>query len=186
MKTSKWTSADLEMLPDDSNRYEIIGGELYVSKQPSNYHQLVGDRIWELLQVWSRQTHAGTAITTPGLIFGEDNDVIPDVIWMSKERGAKAAHPDGKYHAAPELVVEILSPGPSNERRDREAKLQLYAHQGVLEYWIVSWIERRLDIYRRDGATLTFHSTLTKDGLIQSPYLPGFSCQFSQFFDDIR
>ncbi len=63
MKTSKWTSADLEMLPDDSNRYEIIDGELYVSKQPGNYHQLVGDRIWELLQVWSRQTQA--SITPP-------------------------------------------------------------------------------------------------------------------------
>lgn len=186
MRISKWTSADLEALLGDSNRYEIIDGELYVSKQQSNYHQLVGTRIWELLQVWSRQTKAGTAITTPGLIFGEDNDVVPDVIWMSKERGAKAAQSDGKYHAAPELVVEILSPGPANARRDREAKLQLYSRQGVLEYWIVSWIELRLDIYRRDEATLTLHSTLHKDGLVQSPYLPSFSCQFSQFFDDIR
>ena len=36
----RWTSADLELLPDDGKRYEIIDGELYVSKQPNWYHQL--------------------------------------------------------------------------------------------------------------------------------------------------
>jgi hypothetical protein len=37
--TTRWTSADLESLPDDGNRYEIIDGELYMSKQPHFYHQ---------------------------------------------------------------------------------------------------------------------------------------------------
>lgn len=34
MKTLHWTSRDLELLPDDGSRYEIIDGELYVTKQP--------------------------------------------------------------------------------------------------------------------------------------------------------
>lgn len=185
MKTLRWTSQDLEILPDDdSKRYEIIDGELYVSKQPDLDHQLVCTRVWELLQVWSRQTRSGIAIAEPGVIFAADDDVVPDVVWISKERYALARQPDGKLHSAPELTVEVLSPGTTNERRDREYKLWLYSRRGVLEYWIINWIEQRLEIYRREEAELRLNSTLYKNDTLKSPYLPGFSCQVSQFFDD--
>jgi len=185
MTCLRMTSRDLEILSDDTKRYEVIDGEMYVSRQPHNYHQIVCSRIWELLQTWNRQTKAGEAINAPGVIFAEDDDVAPDVTWMSRERRATAFQADGKYHAAPELVVEVLSPGTINEQRDRETKLKLYSRRGVLEYWIVSWMEQRLEIYRRDEAVLKLHSTLYKNDLLQSPLLPGFACQVSQFFDDI-
>jgi hypothetical protein len=51
-------------------------------------------------------------------------------------------------------TVEVLSPGLTNERRDREFKLRLYSRRGVSEYWIVNWQERRLEIYRREEAIL--------------------------------
>ncbi|MBV9689737.1 MAG: Uma2 family endonuclease [Ktedonobacteraceae bacterium] len=63
MKTLRWTSQDMEILPDDGKQYEIIDGELYASKQPHLHHQLVCTRIWELLQVWSRQTKSGIAVS---------------------------------------------------------------------------------------------------------------------------
>jgi len=185
MKTFHWTSQDLEILPDDGKRYEIIDGELYLSKQPHLDHQLICTRVWELLQLWSRQTKSGIAIAAPGLIFADDDDVAPDVVWISRERYALARQPDGKLHSAPELVVEVLSPGTTNERRDREFKLWLYSRRGVLEYWIISWIEQRLELYRRDEAMLKLHSTLYKTDLLQSPHMLGFTCQVSQFFEDI-
>ncbi len=185
MKTIHWTSKDLEILPDDGQRYEIIDGELYVSKQPHKHHQLVCSRVWELLQIWSRQTGAGEAVIAPGVIFAEDSDVAPDVTWVSQERLATAYQADGKYHAAPDLMVEVLSPGSSNERRDREFKLWLYSRRGVLEYWIISWMELRLEIYRREEGQLQLHSTLYKNDTVRLPYLPGFTCSVSQFFDDI-
>lgn len=185
MKTLRWTSQDMEILPDDGKQYEIIDGELYVSKQPHLHHQLVCTRIWELLQVWSRQTKSGIAVHEPGVIFDADDDVVPDVVWISKKRYALACQPDGKLHSAPELMVEILSPGTLNERRDREFKLWLYSRRGVLEYWIINWIEQRLDLYRREEAELKLHSTLYKTDTLKSPHLPGFTCQVSQFFDDI-
>ncbi len=155
MKTVHWTSKDLEILPeDDGTRYEIIDGELYVSKQPHKHHQLVCTRIWSILQTWSIQADNGEAVVTPGLIFTDDNDVAPDVTWMSNERLATTSQRDGKYHTAPDLAVEVLSPGTTNEQRDREFKLWLYSRRGVLEYWIVSWMERRVEIYRRDAAML--------------------------------
>ena len=186
MKTIHWTSRDLDILPEDAQRYEIIDGELYVSKQPHKHHQLVCGRVWILLQNWSLQTGAGEAVIMPGFIFTEDNDVAPDVTWMSQERLAIAYQEDGKYHAAPELVVEVLSPGSTNERRDREFKLWLYSRRGVLEYWIINWIEQYLEIYRRnESGQLQLHSTLYKADIVQSPYLPDFACQVGQFFEDI-
>ena len=185
MAMLRWTSQDLESLPDDGKRYEIIDGELYVSKQPHLDHQLVCSRVWELLQIWSRQTKGGVAIFAPGVIFADDDDVAPDVIWISREQLAIALQPDGKLHSAPELAVEVLSPGVTNLRRDREAKLKLYSRRGVLEYWIVNWRERCIEIYRREEAVLKLHSTLYESDILQSPHLPGFSCQVSQIFSDI-
>lgn len=181
----RWTSQDLEILPDDGKRYEIIDGELYISKQPHLDHQLVCTRVWELLQVWSRQTRSGIAVSEPGVIFAADDDVVPDVVWISKERYAIARQPDGKLHSAPELMVVVLSPGTTNVRRDREFKLWLYSRRGVLEYWIIDWMQQRLEIYRREEAELRVHSTLYKTDTLISPHLPNFTCRVGQFFDDI-
>jgi len=185
MAAMRWTSHDLDLLPDDGKRYEIVDGELYMSRQPHWHHQFVANQVWELLQQWSRKTKAGMANSAPGVIFAEDDDVAPDVVWISRARLAKAIQPDGKLHAAPELVVEILSPGSINAARDREAKLKLYSRHGILEYWIVNWQERYLEVYRRENAALKLQSTLYEGDMLQSPHLPGFSCQVSQIFADI-
>jgi Uma2 family endonuclease len=81
-------------------------------------------------------------------------------------------------------AVEILSPGSTNERRDREAKRSLYVRQGVLEYWLVNWQEQRVEVYRSNEKKLQLVQILANNDVIQSPYLPGFSCKVSQFFDD--
>src|SRR6266568_511305 len=185
MATMRWTSHDLDLLPDDGKRYEIVDGELYMSRQPHWHHQLVCSQVWELLQNWSRQTKAGMANSAPGVIFAADDDVAPDVVWISMARLATALQADGKLHAAPELAVEVLSPGTTNVSRDREAKLKLYSRRGVLEYWIVNWQERYLEVYRREEAILKLHSTLYQADVLQSPYLPGFRCQVSQIFADV-
>ena len=186
MRNLPWTSRDLEMMPDDGKRYEIVDGELYVSKQPHYHHQHFCTRLGGLLDAWSMQTGLGEAIVGPGLIFGEHDDVAPDIIWISQERLVTALQADGKLHSAPELVVEVLSPGVPNEHRDREIKMKLYSRRGVLEYWIVSWQERRIEIYRRVETVLTLVSTLYESDLLQSPLLPGFTCQVSRLFMGIK
>jgi Uma2 family endonuclease len=184
MATLHWTSKDLKRLPDDGQRYEIVDGELYVSKQPDMQHQFAETLIWEQLQLWSRHTKTGRAYVTPGLIFAEDSDVVPDVVWISNKRLAIAQHPDGHLHGAPELAVEFLSPGSTNERRDREAKRSLYSCQGVLEYWVVNWQEQSVAVYRQHETELQLIQTLFSNDSVQSPYLPGFNCKVSQFFND--
>jgi Uma2 family endonuclease len=184
MKTLRWNSGDLEALPDDGKRYEIVDGELYVSKQPHWQHQFVCGQVFALLQAWSGQTKAGMANLAPGLIFGEEDDVAPDVVWISRVRMATALQEDGKLHMAPELVVEVLSPGKTNEQRDREVKLKLYSRRGVKEYWVVNWQDQELEVYRRVDAVLTLDKTLHQNDSLQSPLLPGFTCQVSQLFSN--
>ncbi len=78
-------------------------------------------------------------------------------------------------YIAPEIAIEILSPGSANERRDRDLKRKLYAREGVEEYWIVDWRARQIAIYRRAGDTLEQTLILTDSDEITSPLLPGFA-----------
>lgn len=185
MTTYRWTSRDLEVLPDNGKLYEIVDGELYVSRQPHLYHQVVSGNLVSLLNQRTEQRQHGLAVFTPGIIFADDDDVVPDVVWISHARLAQALQPDGKLHSAPELVIEILSPGSNNERRDREAKLKLYSRHGVLEYWIVSWQERRIEVYRREDTVLKLTATLYENDTLQSQHLPEFSCPVREVFDQI-
>jgi Uma2 family endonuclease len=181
----RWTSADLELLPDDGKRYEIIDGELYVSRQPHYYHQLICMDLGAPLQRWSRETRAGQVSGAPGVIFADDDDVAPDLAWVSTERLGTVLAPDGKFHAAPDLVVEVLSPGSTNERRDREVKLKLYARRGVREYWIVDWRRRQVEVFRREDSTLGLIATLLEGDTLQSPMLPDFALPLEELFAQI-
>ena len=183
MKTLHWTSSDLELLPDDEGkRYEIVDGELHVSKQPSWQHQLVCLRIAALLEAWCDRTEEGEANFAPGLIFADDNDIVPDVVWISNERLAFALEADGKLHAAPELVIEVLSPGSANAKRDRQLKLNLYSRREAQEYWIVDWQTRQVEVYRRKGNALTLYAILHEGDSIQSLLIPEFECKVSRLF----
>jgi Uma2 family endonuclease len=183
METSlRWTSADLELMPDDGKRYEIIDGELNVSTAPHFHHQFACGQVFSGLDQWSKQTGLGWAVFCPGVIFAEDDDVIPDVVWTSHDRLRQILGQDGHFHAAPELVVEVLSFGGKNERRDREAKLKLYSRRGVEEYWIVNWLMREVDVFRREGSRLRFTVTLGHSDKLISPLLPGFECGVRELF----
>ena len=182
MKTLHWTSRDLELLPEDGKRYEIIDGELYVAKQPDWEHQFVCVRILMLLQTWSDQTQRGMANLAPGIVFTDDTNVVPDVVWISRIRLKTALQADGKLHSSPELVVEVLSPGVENERRDREVKLKLYSRRNAQEYWVVNWRERSIEVYQRQEGILELDRTLNENDTLQTLLLPGFSCKVEQLF----
>jgi Uma2 family endonuclease len=183
METAKkYTSADLALMPCDGRRYEVIEGELYVSRQPSYEHQYTCNRIGRFLDEWNDDAQVGVVLTAPGLVLADDDDVAPDVVWVGRERLAKVPDEAGRLTRAPELVVEVLSPGKANEQRDRDARLALYSRRGVSEYWIADWMQRLVDVYRRESAALKHVATLYADDALESPTLPGFSCQVAKLF----
>jgi Uma2 family endonuclease len=172
----RYTSRDLDSLPHiEGVRYEIIDGELFVSKQPSWFHQRAGSRICSALTIWSDDTGLGEATEAPGVIFAEDDDVAPDIVWISKGKLEGGLDSAGHLTVTPELVVEVLSPGSTNARRDRVAKLDLYSRRGVDEYWIVDCRLRTVEVFRRRGSTLEPVATLMDDDVLTSPLLPDFA-----------
>ncbi|BAY89075.1 MULTISPECIES: Uma2 family endonuclease [unclassified Tolypothrix] len=177
-----WTSADLELLPDNGNRYEIIDGELFVTRAPHWGHQKATANICAELRTWSISTGLGEAVPTPGIIFTDADNVIPDVVWISKERLAILLDSQGHLTGAPELVVEVLSSGTENERRDREVKLKLYGSRGVQEYWILNWQLQQVEVYRREKAVLKLVATLLTTDELSSPLLPNFVCPVARLF----
>ena len=62
----RWSSADLDAMPDDCKRYEIVDGELYVPEQPHWHHQVVCGQVFALLQEWGLLARIFAGIPTPG------------------------------------------------------------------------------------------------------------------------
>jgi Uma2 family endonuclease len=181
-ETTRWKSADLELLPDNGNRYEIIDGELIVTRAPHWNHQKVITNLIRSIGSWSNNTKLGEVVTTPGLIFTDDDNVIPDLVWVSTDRLACILDESGHLVGAPELVVEVLSAGSDNERRDKEVKRKLYALRGVREYWIVDWYRQQIEIYRRNDRGLSLVATLFNNDVLNSPLLPEFDQLVAEIF----
>jgi Uma2 family endonuclease len=181
-ETIRWTIADLELFPDDGKRYEIIDGELLVTRAPHWRHQKLCVRVGAILDAWSQETGLGEAAVTPGIVFSEADNVIPDVVWISKERLASSLDESGHLTAAPELVVEVLSQTEKDKKRDRQLKLKLYSSQGVREYWIFDPERREVEIYCRENARLKLTATLFGNDTLTSQLLPGFSCPVERIF----
>jgi Uma2 family endonuclease len=180
--TIRWTTADLELLPDDDRRYEIIDGELYVTRAPHWKHQSLCGRLYTSLDAWSIDSDQGKATINPGVIFTDADNVIPDVVWASNEQLNDALDEAGHLTAAPELVIEVLSPGDQNQRRDRDLKLRLYSARGVREYWIVSQSPQQIEAYRRESGVLKLAVTFLPGDTITTPLLSGFAYPFDRLF----
>lgn len=179
-----WTIDLVRQIPQiEGERYELINGELHVTTQPHTKHQIVTTQLIFELTMWARPTNAGIAIPAPGLIYAKNEAVAPDVVWVSTARRDEVIGKDGKLHASPDLVIEILSPGKANAERDREKKLELYSRRGVAEYWIADWQALSLEVYRPVDEQLQLVATLKAGETLQSPLLPGFACPIDRFFE---
>lgn len=178
----RWTTADLDLMPNNDTRYEVVEGELLMTRAPDLRHQDVCGNFYFALKEWSPANTIGRPIFGPGVIFDTENAVIPDVIWISTDRLASLMDEAGHLTGAPELVIEVLSSGSENERRDRELKRKLYTLRGVQEYWIADWRLRQLEVYRRERGQLRLQATLLADDELTSPLLEGFNCPVARLF----
>jgi Uma2 family endonuclease len=123
------TIEDLEAMPDDGRRYELIGGAIVMTPAPEPVHQRVSRRLQTLLET---TCPAGHEVFDAPIDYDlpEGQRVEPDLIVV----------PDGsvkkKRLSGPALlVVEIVSPGSTVH--DRITKRAVYAAAGVPAYWIV-------------------------------------------------
>lgn len=172
---------DLEALPNDDNIYELFEGELFVSKAPALKHQELIGRMYNILTRYLEQNPIGSVWITPGVIFNEYNSAIPDLVFILKERVEQIA---SGIHivGAPDLAIEIMSPGSENARRDHIIKRQTYGKFGVKEYWIVEPISETLDVSRLNNGILASLGIFRNGDEITSELLPNLSFRVSDVF----
>jgi Uma2 family endonuclease len=175
------TVADLDLMPDDGNHYEVIEGELIASRAPSLAHQRVSRNLLIIISRYLEQHPIGEVLATPGVMFSELSGVIPDLIFISNERRREIAS-DERVLGAPELIFEIVSPGAENARRDRVAKRHLYGKYGVKEYWVVDPEQRVIEIYRSENGSLELAGSFMDEEKIISSLLPDFECAVVSIF----
>jgi Uma2 family endonuclease len=145
-RSTKFTYDDFVHFPDDGKRHEIIDGEHYVTPSPNTKHQAVLGNLFALFWVFLKEHPIGHVFVAPfDVVFSNFDVVEPDLLYISRERMSvlTKAHVRG----APDLVVEILSPG--TRRTDERTKRTLYERFGVREYWVVDPERDVVLIHRR-------------------------------------
>jgi Uma2 family endonuclease len=120
--------SDLDRMPDDGRRYELVDGVLIVSPAPTNQHQYV---LSELLFTLRQVCPAALAVMVgPGVMMSVSTELIPDLVVTHAENLAGA-----KLEVPPLLVAEVRS--PSTAVFDLNTKKAVYERFGIQSYWIV-------------------------------------------------
>jgi Uma2 family endonuclease len=161
--------ADLERWPEDGRRYELYDGEVFEIPSPIPLHQFVLGRLYLALSAYV-QAHGGSVFFAPLDIVLTDYDVVqPDVLLFMPER-EHLLHMRKVTRHAPDLAIEVLSPG--TERNDRRRKLRLFEQHRLLEYWLVDADRPSIEVYRLVGNRLNLAGTADAAQPIESGLLP--------------
>jgi Uma2 family endonuclease len=126
-----YREADYLALPDEP-RCELLYGRLPVTPAPTLRHQYVVGLIFRRLADFAERVGGWAFVSPVDVVLADHSIVQPDVVYVGRHRAGILRE---RVEGAPDLVVEILSPGTA--RRDLGEKLRLYAESGVAEYWIV-------------------------------------------------
>jgi Uma2 family endonuclease len=123
-----FTVDDLDRMPDDGHRYELLDGVLVVSPRPTTVHQVVA---FELAVALRAACPDGLRVVPePAVQFARDTEFDPDIVVVRAEEVGVAT-----FTVPPLLAVEVRS--PSTAMIDLNTKKAAYERFGVHSYWIV-------------------------------------------------
>ena len=138
------TVRDLEGMPDDGRRYELVDGVLIVSPAPGTRHQAITYHLFSVLNA-VRPPEFGVIGAPYAVHHGDYIELQPDVLIgrLADFTAKDLPHP-------PVLAVEVLS--PSTAIIDMNTKKAVYERLGVASYWVIDPIELELTVFElRDG-----------------------------------
>ena len=172
-----WTEDDYLAL--GTNRLvELSEGCIEVLPTPTKLHQRMVRFLSFLIQEFVSARGLGEVLFAPlpvRLWPGTFRE--PDIVFVRPERGEYAGQPEGA-----DLVMEVLSPGEENRRRDVEIKREEYARAGIPEYWIVDPEGRRVTVLVLEGATYREHGAFGPDDTATSATLAGLAVSVADLF----
>jgi len=137
-----YTAADLQEMPEDGNKYEVVHGELLVSPSPRMLHQLVVGRLVQRFGNYLDTHPAGKVYPGGDVGFGEDSLVVPDLLVLDLESAGTGSWAEAN---PPLLAIEVLS--PTSIRADRFTKRRLYQEIGVPVYWLVDAEAKTVEVW---------------------------------------
>ncbi len=141
-----WTYADWERLPADGNRYEVIGGVLYMTTAPSNFHQWILQSLVRYLGIPAMDQGLAYCFPAPiGVLMPGCDPVQPDYVVIRRENAGIIR--ERRIRGVPDLLIEILS--PPNRAFDEATKLAAYATAGVPEYAIIDPAAQTVAVYQQ-------------------------------------
>jgi Uma2 family endonuclease len=168
----RWNTSDLDRLPDDPLlQYEIIDGELFVSRRPHLHHSEMIVILASTLYPIVREL-GGKVLAVPGIVWGteiEDN-VVSDLAVILPDRLHLATGP--ALSGTPNIAIEIVS--ESTRTVDYVQKRYLYERTGAQEYWTVDRFETCVQVWSFAGDQARSVSYRDADTLT-TPLLPGLS-----------
>jgi len=169
---------DYDALPEQP-RCELLFGRLYLTASPTPWHQMVALFLWRHLQSIA-EAAGGFASSAPLDVVLADHSVVqPDVIYVS---AARLGILGKRIEGAPDLLIEVLSPGSA--RRDRGEKLSLYAKTGIREYWIVEPEARHIEFLVNEGGR--FVVSLPAAGEYRSQRMPELHLDVAGFWREVE
>ena len=169
-------------------RLELFKGKIFkMSPAPSMYHQKVSRDLTGLL--WNNfKNNSCNLFVAPFDVrllstknSKSDTDIYtvvqPDLCVICDESKLDARGAIG----APELMIEILSPG--NSKKEMRYKYDLYQEAGVLEYWIVNPENKTIFIYILKEGIFVGQHPLIEDDKIESPLFPQLDFKLEEIFN---
>lgn len=163
---------------DVQPNYEVWGGVQIIKESSSLPHEQVLGQLHLLLIQYVNHQSLGRVFLSNTAVYAEEGTrdfVCPDLTYVSNEKKHQLRR-NGIF-GAPDLIVEIISPGLRNTTRDAVDKFKLYEKNGVQEYWMVDFVEREVHMYGlKDGIY---------DRIGQSSVLPGIELPLDVIFQDV-
>ena len=180
-ETTLLTADDLLRLDSEGVRGELIRGVLHEAMPTGNTHGKVVASLVIELGSFVKPRRLGTLVTSDsGVLLERDPDTVrePDIGFTSVERMPLDDDTPGYAEVAPDLVVEVVSPG--DKQREVNDKARMWLSHGVRLVWVVYPQTRTVNVHREGQAVLTLGEDDALDGL---DVVPGFSCPLRDVFD---
>ena len=174
----KFTVGDYMTTPDDK-RYQLLDGELILAPPAVTKHQRVLIRLAKMLITFVTSHHLGEVFIAPYDVFLSDYDVVqPDILFVSNARSGIIT--EANIQGAPDLVVEVLSPGTA--RYVLGYKQTLYSRHGVREYWQVDPEADTIGVLTPSEEGLVVSATYQRGQVMTSPLPEGLVIDLEQVF----
>jgi Uma2 family endonuclease len=179
-RQGQWTYNDYAALPNDGLRYEVMNGVLIMAPAPTPEHQGVSTLLLVHLFQHCQAIGLGKVFASPLDVELTPNRVVqPDILVVLNANLDKIAAK--RFIGAPDLVVEIASPG--TEIYDRLSKYEAYEQAGVSEYWIVNLSDQSIEVYVLEGGVFQLLGVFSEKTTIPSNVVPGIAqIAVEQFF----